>query len=61
MRTLEQIREDNQKYDLLFRGMEEKPVKMSSEFQRNEKEVSNTFVKPISRRVQTRYLAKTSN
>ena len=54
MRTLEQIRKNNQKYDLLFSGMEEKPVKMSSKFQNNEKEIYNTFVKPVSRKVLNR-------
>ena len=51
MRTLKQIRRNNEKYDLLFSGMEEKPVKMSSKPQENEKEIYNTFVKPIFKRV----------
>ena len=59
VRTLEQIRLGNQNDNLLFVGMEETPVKMSSEFRKHEKEVYDKFIKPISRQVFSRYTNKT--
>lgn len=56
MRTLEQIRKDNESFDLLLVGMEDISVEMSSALKRNEKEVYDNFVKPISKRVMSRYL-----
>lgn len=51
MKTLEQIRNDNRKYDLLLAGMEDKPVNIPSPFKENEKQVYDNFIKPVSRRV----------
>lgn len=51
MRTLEQIRNDNKKQDLLFSGMEDVPFDIPECLKKNELEIYNNFVKPISKRV----------
>lgn len=54
MRTLEQIRNDNKKYDLLIIGMEDAPFDIPQCLKKNELEIYNNFVKPISKRVFSR-------
>lgn len=58
MKTLEQIRQANRRHDLLFAGMESTPVKLPPDVQKQGKEIFETFVKPISKRVLRRYLDK---
>lgn len=60
MRTLEQIRKDNKKSDLLLTGMEDKPMDIPSSLKEKEIGIYNDFVKPVSRRVVLKNISKTN-
>ena len=51
MRTLEVIREQNKRKDMLFTGMEEKPVELPPEVIKEGREFFENHIKPTVRRV----------
>ncbi|OLN33832.1 hypothetical protein [Desulfosporosinus metallidurans] len=56
MRTLEQIREQNKRKDMLLTGMEEEPFPLSPEAYREGRELFENYIRPTARRVWARQL-----
>ena len=56
MRTLEEIRKQNKRKDMLLTGMEEKAVELAPEAVREGREFFENFIKPTVRRVWKRQL-----
>ena len=55
MRTLEEIREQYKRKDMLLTGMEDKPVQLPAETIKEMKDFYKYFIKPTRERVFARY------